>query len=201
MASGSDGATGGDGLSDRRAGGGAEDEARCSVGGPRPLGAILPRLTRPAFRRRSPAAAQIMADWPAVVGPALAAVTAPRRLVQGTLTLACAGPVALELAHLAPQLVARINAHCGRMVVQRLRFVQAAPPLAPDAPRRAAAGGGPAPGAAAAALPGPVRQSLARVPSEALRAALEKLARGVYRGGEDRRDGDSEDPAVPGEAP
>ncbi|HEY4251363.1 MAG TPA: DUF721 domain-containing protein, partial [Roseomonas sp.] len=80
-------------------------------GGPRPLGAILPRLTRPAFRRRSPAGAQLMADWPAVVGPALAAISAPKRLSAGTLVLACSGPIAMELTHLAPELIARINTH------------------------------------------------------------------------------------------
>ncbi|WP_275668646.1 DUF721 domain-containing protein [Crenalkalicoccus roseus] len=143
------------------------------MGGPRPLGALVPRLTRPAFRKRSPAGAQLMADWAEVVGPALAAVTAPRRLSGGTLTIACAGPVALELSHLAPQLAARINAHLGRLAVERLRFVQQA---APPAPRAAA--GAPPP---AAPLPEPVAAALSGVPEGELRAALAKLARGVYR--------------------
>ena len=60
-----------------------EDERRF-FGGPRPLGALIPALTRPAFKRKSPAAAQIMADWPALVGPALAAVTQPLRLTAGS---------------------------------------------------------------------------------------------------------------------
>ena len=42
--------------------------------GLRPLGTLVPRLTRPAFKRRSPAGALLMADWPALVGPAIAAV-------------------------------------------------------------------------------------------------------------------------------
>jgi hypothetical protein len=139
-------------------------------GGPRPLGAILPRLTRPAFKRRSPAGAQLMADWPAVVGPALAAVSVPKRLSAGTLTLACSGPIAMELSHLAPELIARINTHLGGAQVQRLRFVQEAPrQMAVSAPR-------PEP-----QLPARVAASLTEVRSEALRAALEKLARGVYR--------------------
>lgn len=139
-------------------------------GGPRPLGAILPRLTRPAFKRRSPAGAQLMADWPAVIGPALAAVSVPKRLSAGTLTLACSGPIAMELTHLAPELIARINAHLGGTPVQRLRFVQEAPrPATVSAPR-------PEP-----QLPARVAAALTEVRSEALRAALEKLARGVYR--------------------
>ena len=103
----------------------------------------MPAVTRTAFRKRAPGAAQVMADWTQIVGPALSAVTTPRRLSGGTLTLACAGPVALELQHLADELLARINGHLGRMVVQRLRFVQdpaaARRPPAPPPQRPAAA--------------------------------------------------------------
>ncbi len=94
------------------------------VYGPRPVGALVPGLTRAAFKQRSPAGAQLMADWPALVGPALAAVTAPKRLVGGTLTLACAGPVAMELQHLQTELLGRINGALGRVLVERLRFTQ-----------------------------------------------------------------------------
>ncbi|WP_431267826.1 DciA family protein [Dankookia sp. P2] len=120
--------------------------------GPRPLGALIPALTKPVFRKRSPAGAQLMADWPGVVGPALAAVTTPLRFAAGTLTIACAGPVAMELTHLAPQLIARINAHLGKPMVERLRFVQQAlsrprrwlgrPPMPPPRPGRAGRGQG-----------------------------------------------------------
>lgn len=138
--------------------------------GPRALGALLPRLTRPAFRRRSPAGALLMAEWPAAIGPALAAATEPLRLAQGTLTIACTGAVALELTHLAPQLIARLNAHAGRIAVTRLRFVQhpnprPAPPRAPT----------PAP------LPTAVRGALDTLPEGPLRDALEKLGGQVYR--------------------
>lgn len=144
------------------------------MGGPRPLAALLPRLTRPAFRRRSPGAATLLSEWPAIVGPALAPVTEPLRFAAGTLTIACAGPVAMELQHLAPQLIARINGQLGQVLVQRLRFVQ-----------RRAAGPTPAARAArtapAAPLPPAIDAALAEVPDEALRAALAKLGRGVYR--------------------
>ncbi len=150
-----------------------DEEDRRFLGGPRPLGALLPRLTRPAFRRRNPAGAQLMADWAEVVGPALAAVTTPRRFSGGTLTIACAGPVAMELTHLAPQLMARINGHLGRAAVERLRFVQMAPGTAAAAPP-------PRPGPAPA-LPPRVAGALADLPEGALREALEKLALGVYR--------------------
>lgn len=141
------------------------------MGGARPLGALIPRLTRPAFRRKSPAGAQIMADWADLVGPALAAVTTPRRLTSGTLTLGCAGPVALELTHLASQLIQRINSHLGHAAVERLRFVQAASAVRPPMPRPQAP----------AALPERVNAALSTVPGEALREALARLGRGVYR--------------------
>ena len=98
------------------------------VYGPRPVGQLLPRITRPAFRKRSPAAAQLMADWPEVVGPAIAAVTVPRRLSGTTLVLGCSGPIALELQHLSAELAGRINAHLGRAAVTGFRFVQDTPP-------------------------------------------------------------------------
>lgn len=98
------------------------------VYGPRPIGALVPRLTRPAFRRISPAAAQVMADWASIVGPALAAVTTPHRLSAGQLTIACSGPIAMELQHLATELIARINTHLGGTTVKVLRFVQTLPP-------------------------------------------------------------------------
>src|SRR3984957_19274972 len=112
------------------------------VYGPRPVGALMPLLTRPAFRRRSPATAQVLADWAVIVGPAIAAVTTPRRLSAGTLTIACAGPIAMELQHLANEVMARINAHLGSQAVTGLRFVQtttlappvATPPPPPDPP-------------------------------------------------------------------
>lgn len=139
--------------------------------GPRPLGALIPALTRPVFRKKSPAGAQLMADWTEVVGPALAAVTTPRRFSAGTLTIACAGPVAMELTHLGPQLIARINGHLGKSMVERLRFVQQAQGAAAPAARPAAA----------APLPDRVEQAVSAVPGEELRAALAKLGRGVYR--------------------
>jgi hypothetical protein len=139
--------------------------------GPRPLGALIPALTRPVFKKRSPAGAQLMADWAGVVGPALSGVTTPLRFTAGTLTIGCAGPVAMELTHLAPQLIGRINAHLGKPMVERLRFVQ-------QAQSRPAPAAQPPPDAP---LPAPVEQAVAKVPGEDLRAALAKLGRGVYR--------------------
>ena len=103
------------------------------VYGSQPIGALVPRLTRPAFRKRAPATAQVLADWPAIVGPAIAAVTMPKRLSAGTLTIACSGPIAMELQHLAMELIGRINTYLGKPVVNGLRFVQTMGEVSPPA--------------------------------------------------------------------
>ena len=136
------------------------------VFGPRALGALIPPLVKPAFKKRAPATAQVLADWDLIVGPAIAAVTTPRKLFQATLAIACNGPIAMELQHLAPTLIGRINAHMGQIVVTRLRFVQnfTAPP--PAAPTRR-------PAIAAA------HNAVADMPEGPLRDALESLGRMV----------------------
>jgi len=139
--------------------------------GLRPLGALMPPLTRPVLRKLHPGAAQVMAEWENLVGPGLAARTTPRALDRGTLTIACAGPVAMELTMLAPQVMARINAGLGRAVVQRLRFIQAA--VARPPPRPAPAPPRP--------LPADVADKISAMPQGPLRDALANLAQGVYR--------------------
>lgn len=101
-----------------------------------PLAQLVPGVTRPAFKKRSPAGASLMADWVSIVGPRLAAATEPRKLSRGKLTVACSGPTATELQHAAAALIERINTHAGTRLVERLRLVQdyVAPP-APSLPR------------------------------------------------------------------
>ncbi len=149
----------------------AQDNRRRGFG-PVPVAALLPRLTRAAFRRHAAAITAIAADWEAIVGPALAAVTVPRKLAAGTLTLGCSGPIALELQHLADQLIARINMHLGGAPVQRLRFVQL-PPAAPAAPP-------PPPAAIPAEAAARLEARLAGLSGE-LRAALASLGTALLR--------------------
>ena len=140
------------------------------VYGPRPVGALLPAVTRAAYRRRAPGTAQVLADWAQIVGPALAAVTFPRRLTAGTLTIACSGPIAMELQHLSQELIARINTALGSRIVTALRFLQVGIPDGVPVP------------------PPPVLPELAAraesvvndVPDDALRAALASLGRAVF---------------------
>jgi hypothetical protein len=144
------------------------------VYGPRPIGALVPRVTRPVFRRRAPATAQVLADWPAIMGPALAAVTAPVRLSAGALTIACAGPIAMELQHLADEVRARINTHLGRDTVKALRFVQTRESIAPLSALP------PAPDPAGLAeADAALEASLSDLPAGELRSALASFGRSL----------------------
>jgi len=138
------------------------------VYGPRSISAVLPPMLRPILRKKAPGIATLISDWEAVIGPALAGVTLPRKLAAGTLSIACAGPVAMELQYLAPQLLARINAYLGGNSVARLRIVQDLRPPPPMPVARP-----PAVQEAQAAV-----QSL---PAGELREALERLGRMVLR--------------------
>lgn len=136
------------------------------VYGPRPLGALIPPIVRPVFKKRAPATAQVLVDWDIIMGPAIAAVTIPRKLFAGTLSIACVGPVAMELQHLAPTLIGRINAHMGQIIVERLRFVQDIQPATPLPPIRK-------PAAEAA------HKAVNTLPEGELRDSLEALGRMV----------------------
>lgn len=153
-----------------------QQEGRLAMG-PVPVAEVLAAVTRPLAGRVQAITARLALDWPAIVGPALAAVTAPERLTGGkggrVLTIRCSGAVALELQHLAPQLIERLEAHLGAGAVSRLRFVHAAP---------AAAGGPAAP--PPAGPPDPARlarleATLADLPAGPLREAMARLARAI----------------------
>lgn len=135
------------------------------VYGPRPVGAVLPGLVKPVYRKRSPASMQVMADWESIVGADLARVTAPKKLFSGTLSIVCHGPVAMELQHLSDMLIARINTHLGRTAVTRLRLVQDILPQPPaiQPPRRLALR--------------EAERAVESIPPGELRDALERLGR------------------------
>jgi hypothetical protein len=109
------------------------------VYGPRALGSLLPNVTRQTYRKHNPASAQIVADWEIIVGPKVAAMTVPRRLDRGVLTIACAGPAAMDLHYMGVEVIKRINTHLGGQPVHSLKFTQAgmpprSPPTRPSPP-------------------------------------------------------------------
>ena len=157
-------------------------EARTPVrrAGLRALAATLPKVTKRVLGKRGFVNAGLLADWPAIVGREVANRCLPRKLDRGrpvgrgpgTLTLKVEPGAALELQHLEPLLIERINAHFGFRVVGRLRFLQGriGTPRTPGqaAPRV------PKPGAESA-----LRGRLEAVEDAEVRAALEGLGRAV----------------------
>lgn len=160
------------------------------------VGAFVPGITQKAFQKYGFSAAQLITDWPAIVGRDLAACTAPERLkwpkgveaygdgdpaAKGrpgaTLILRVEAARALDVQYKARQIGERINAYFGYRAIAEIRLLQAALPVA--APSRAVR-----PTADDAV-------SLPAVGDQGLRAALEKLGAGirakVRRGTKDAR--------------
>lgn len=100
--------------------------------------ALLRRLVGPAFRRQGFAETDVVSRWPTIVGPLLADHSMPERLKHGrdggTLHITVDGPFALEMQHLEPVIVDRINTYFGYRAVARLSLHQA--PLPSLAERR-----------------------------------------------------------------
>ena len=105
------------------------------VHGPRTIAALVPVVAKTAFSKGGHGVVHLLEAWSAIIGPELSGVTTPKRLSRGTLTIACSGPVAMELQHLAPQIIERINVHFGQTLVTRLRFAQDIGPAPLPPPR------------------------------------------------------------------
>lgn len=146
--------------------------------GPRALAALLPAVAKTAFKRGGAALAALATDWDAIVGPELGRETMPVKLAfppgeraGGTLHIAAGGALALELQHLEPQVIERINGHFGYRAVERIRLVQDVPRVEDRARSRRRA---PPP----AMTPAPPVEG---VDDPELRAALERLGQALAR--------------------
>jgi len=163
-------------------------------GGLRALGGSLGTVTKRAFARRGLTGADIARQWPAIVGSELAAHCRPRQLrfpkpgeaVDGRLTLRVAPGWALQLQHLEPLVLERVNGFFGYRAVARLVLQQGPLPNLPG-PGPASRSGRPAP---AAPLDRALAAKLSTVSDPELRAALE----GVGRSLKARRSGESKKP-------
>ncbi len=105
--------------------------------GLRAIGAAASRIAAPIVARQGGGIlGRLKAEWVAVAGAELAAVTWPEALGRdGALKLRVMPGFALELQHRAPLAIERINLFFGRAVVARLTFLQGPLPLAaPPAP-------------------------------------------------------------------
>ncbi|MBM3506173.1 MAG: DUF721 domain-containing protein [Alphaproteobacteria bacterium] len=150
-------------------------------GGIHALGTVVPKAATPALRRRGFAQAAIVGRWSEVVGAELAAQSAPERLVfprdgqagGATLHVRASGVLALELQHLAPIVLERINGFFGYPAVARLALHQAPLPAKPNRPKKAA------PRSLSAAETDAIDAAVARLDDERLREKLKALGRRV----------------------
>ena len=105
------------------------------------LSSLLDKVAGKALRRQGFAQSEIVARWPAVVGELLARYSCPERLSfpvgeqsGGTLYIRTDGAFALELQHLEPIVLERINSFYGFPAVARLAIRQG--PLPQAKPRK-----------------------------------------------------------------
>ena len=125
-----------------RPGSPGHDPSRRKERGLLTVGTSLPHLAAPALRKRGFAQARLITEWPSIVGEALARETVPQKLVfrrgsktDAILHLRVASGYALELQHIAPQIIDRINGFFGFRAVGDLRYAQGPIPPQPR-PRR-----------------------------------------------------------------
>jgi hypothetical protein len=126
------------------------------------LSAEVPAIAKAALGSRGYAEAGLFTHWAEIAGAALAAASLPIKLSfprgkrdEGTLTVRCGGSGALELQHLAPSVLERINGHFGYRAVARLKIEQ---------------------GAVATRKPAPVPPPLTRLEQDAVSAATARVA-------------------------
>ena len=103
---------------------------------PTSIGSLLAGVLQQAGIEARVAQAAVVPEWPALVGPRIAAVTEPRAVgADGTLWVAVASHAWMtELALLEPELLRSLNAAPGRPPVVRIRFTHRRPdpPAAPE---------------------------------------------------------------------
>lgn len=97
------------------------------------LSAEVPAIAKAALGSKGYAEAGLFTHWAEIAGASLAASSLPVKLSfprgrrdEGTLTVRCGGAAALELQHLAPSVLERINGHFGYRAVARLKIEQGA---------------------------------------------------------------------------
>jgi hypothetical protein len=151
-------------------GSGPERERRPGL---HPAGTAAARLAGAIVARRGGGIlARAKAQWTAIVGAELAALTWPEALgPTGVLKLRVVPGRGLELQHRAPLVIERINAYFGRQVAVRLALVQGNLPLAPPPEARQR----PVSAEDAAA----VDRQLVRIADSDLRGALTRLGQAV----------------------
>lgn len=97
------------------------------------LGKPIAKLTRSSYAKRGFADGEILHRWPTIVGELLSRASHPEKIVypsnkngEGTLHLRVGNPgLALDIQHMEPMILQRINGHFGYRAVSRLKLIQA----------------------------------------------------------------------------
>jgi predicted nucleic acid-binding Zn ribbon protein len=100
---------------------------------PQPIADVVARYLKRTGLARRVEAAGIVAEWPALVGPQIAAVTEPEAVTaDGILWVRVAtAPWAQELGMMTPRILGKLNqGRTGR--VRQIRWVAAPPPRPPE---------------------------------------------------------------------
>lgn len=152
----------------------------------KPLSDYATKLLSPVTERQAGMTLDLLASWDEIAGPEHAARTRPEGLKwarqsedgfePATLVVACEGAHAVFFQHETGPLVERLNHFFGFHAVDRVQIVQRSvrrPSKAKRAPRER-------PEAVAA-----VTSRVGGVEHDGLRAALDRLGRGVFRDGSD----------------
>jgi hypothetical protein len=148
--------------------------------GLRALAALVPGATRAARAKRSSTEAALLLDWSEIVGREIAARSRPGRLIfsppgsrrEGRLGVAVDPAFALDLQHLAPLVIERINGYFGYRAVAELKLRQE-PIRRQDRPLP------PRPQPLSGATRAALDQRLQGIEDPELRGALQRLAEAV----------------------
>ena len=92
---------------------------------PTPIGAVLPGVLTQSGVAARVEQANVIPEWPSLVGPQIAAVTAPQSVTaDGTLfVLVATNGWMRELSLMEPELLRTLNAVPGRTPIRRLRWL------------------------------------------------------------------------------
>jgi hypothetical protein len=105
---------------------------------------VLGRITGRTMNRRGFSDSRMLENWSAIVGPQLAVMSQPVRLSRrkggrdgedtagGVLTVKAEGAIALEIQHLAPQIIDRLNSYYGHAAISRLNIIQGPVTITPS---------------------------------------------------------------------
>ena len=162
---------------------------------PKPLADFIEPCLGPAVAKQGFSGADILVSWSEIVGERLAAFSQPLKLdwprrphrdapaEPAALVVRVESAFALDLQHLAPVILGRVNAFYGWRCVGRLVLKQG--------PVRRKGGAAPEPAGLGEAERARIAASLAPIVPDDLRAALERL--GVAVVAAERRDDDGQD--------